>query len=71
MLIPLKLQFGFQCLYCVFSGLVVVHFAANWAPQCKQMAEVIGELAKDNVHVKFVQVCALLLIFQRKSSGAC
>jgi thiol-disulfide isomerase/thioredoxin len=47
-------------LHCLFSGLLVVHFTASWAPQCKQMAEVIDELVKDNVHVKFLQVCALL-----------
>jgi thiol-disulfide isomerase/thioredoxin len=50
----------FLIISCLFSGLVVAHFTANWAPQCKQMAEVIDELVKDNVHVKFLQVCALL-----------
>lgn len=34
----------------------MVHFAAVWAPQCKQMDEVIEELGKDYLHVKFVHV---------------
>nr|AMA01982.1 Glutaredoxin-3 [Haliotis discus discus] len=40
------------------GNLVVVHFAAPWAPQCQQMTDVIGELAKDNQlsQVRFVQL---------------
>ncbi|XP_028391066.1 glutaredoxin-3-like [Dendronephthya gigantea] len=48
-------EFG-QILKDFGNGLVVVHFAATWAPHCKQMADVIGELVKDNVHVKFLQI---------------
>ncbi|XP_067656316.1 uncharacterized protein [Haliotis asinina] len=40
------------------GNLVVVHFAAPWAPQCQQMTDVMGELAKDNQlsQVRFVQL---------------
>ncbi|PFX21574.1 glutaredoxin-3-like [Stylophora pistillata] len=38
------------------SALTVVHFHAPWAPQCKQMNEVMTELAKENSHVKFVKL---------------
>ncbi|XP_071090093.1 uncharacterized protein [Haliotis cracherodii] len=40
------------------GNLVVVHFAAPWAPQCQQMTDVIRELAKDNQlsQVRFVQL---------------
>ena len=56
-------QAKFKSMYSLFiSGLVVVHFAANWAPQCKQIADVICELAKDNVHVKFLQVWSIHII---------
>ncbi|KAK3095293.1 hypothetical protein FSP39_012902 [Pinctada imbricata] len=39
-------------------NLVVVHFSALWAPQCKQMNDVLEELAKDaqNVHIKFLKL---------------
>ena len=42
----------------IHRNLVVVHFSALWAPQCKQMNDVLEELAKDaqNVHVKFLKV---------------
>lgn len=37
------------CIYFVLcSDLVVVHFAADWAPQCKQMNDVIIEMSKDD-----------------------
>lgn len=39
-----------------FSALTVVHFHAPWALQCKQMNEVMTELAKENSHVKFVKL---------------
>ena len=38
------------------SALVVVHFHADWAPQCKQMSEVMGELAKEHSAVRFAEV---------------
>lgn len=40
------------------SSLVVVHFSADWAPQCKQMNDVLIELSKDDELklVRFVQV---------------
>lgn len=44
------------------NGLVVVHFTATWAPQCKQMSEVLKELGKEFVHVKFVEVEAEELV---------
>lgn len=34
----------------------MVHFHAPWALQCKQMNEVMTELAKENSHVKFVKL---------------
>jgi len=34
--------------------LVVVHFWAPWAEQCKQMDDVMQELAKQNPNVCFV-----------------
>ncbi|KAK3725617.1 hypothetical protein RRG08_043034 [Elysia crispata] len=42
------------------SNLVVIHFAASWAEQCKHMGEVINELAKDPRfgHVVFITVDA-------------
>ncbi|GFO42028.1 glutaredoxin-3 [Plakobranchus ocellatus] len=42
------------------SNLVVIHFAASWAEQCKHMGEVINELAKDPrfAHVVFITVDA-------------
>ncbi|XP_046850889.1 glutaredoxin 3-like [Xenia sp. Carnegie-2017] len=38
------------------KSLVVLHFSATWAPQCKQISAVIDELHKNNVHVKFYQI---------------
>ncbi|XP_070541405.1 glutaredoxin-3-like [Ptychodera flava] len=38
------------------SSLVVAHFWANWAPQCGVMNEVLTELAKEYLQVKFVKV---------------
>lgn len=43
-----------------FSALTVVHFHAPWALQCKQMSEVMTELAKENSHVKFVKVSPIV-----------
>ena len=43
-----------------FSALTVVHFHAPWALQCKQMNEVMTELAKENSHVKFVKVSPIV-----------
>ena len=34
----------------------MVHFQAAWAPQCSQMNDVMGELAKENKHTMFVKV---------------
>ena len=34
----------------------MIHFYAPWAPQCTQMNDVLGELAKDNIHIKFFKV---------------
>ncbi|KAL3863210.1 hypothetical protein ACJMK2_004976 [Sinanodonta woodiana] len=38
------------------SHVFVVHFSANWAPQCQQMNDVLKELAKDTqfIHCKFL-----------------
>uniref|UniRef100_A0A8C7URT0 Glutaredoxin 3 n=1 Tax=Oncorhynchus mykiss TaxID=8022 RepID=A0A8C7URT0_ONCMY len=36
--------------------LTVVHFQAAWAPQCSQMNDVMGELAKENKHTMFVKL---------------
>nr|XP_057909828.1 glutaredoxin 3 [Doryrhamphus excisus] len=36
--------------------LTVVHFQAEWAPQCGQMNEVMAELAKEHAHTAFVKV---------------
>ncbi|XP_035675031.1 glutaredoxin-3-like [Branchiostoma floridae] len=38
------------------SSLVVVHFWADWAQQCAQMNDVMVELAKEHLQVKFVKV---------------
>ncbi|XP_064602260.1 glutaredoxin-3-like [Liolophura sinensis] len=38
------------------GGLLVVHFAAAWAPQCKQMNDVMRELSKDSANTTFVSV---------------
>ena len=47
-----------------YSDLVVLHFSAAWAPQCKQMNDVMEELAKDSqyANVKFAQVTNCLLL---------
>nr|CAB3249484.1 glutaredoxin-3 [Phallusia mammillata] len=37
-------------------SLVVVHFWAPWAEQCKQMNDVLDELAKENANVVFIKV---------------
>ncbi|XP_064818946.1 glutaredoxin 3-like isoform X2 [Oncorhynchus masou masou] len=36
--------------------LTVVHFQAAWAPQCSQMNDVMGELAKENKHTMFIKL---------------
>lgn len=36
--------------------LTVVHFQAEWAPQCKQMNDVMAELAKEHSHTTFVKL---------------
>ncbi|CAH2322880.1 glutaredoxin-3 [Pelobates cultripes] len=38
------------------NSLLVVHFWAQWAPQCSQMNEVMEELAKDQPQVTFVRL---------------
>ncbi|ESO99023.1 hypothetical protein LOTGIDRAFT_238952 [Lottia gigantea] len=38
------------------SQLIVVHFAANWAPQCKQINDVLTELSKNTKNTKIVQL---------------
>lgn len=38
------------------SGLLVVHFRAQWAPQCEQMDGVMVELAKEHTQVRFSTV---------------
>ena len=50
-----------NCTFC--SLLVVVHFYAPWAPQCKQMNDVMGELAKEHVHVKFYKVSLCVSLY--------
>lgn len=35
--------------------LTVVHFQAEWAPQCAQMNDAMAELAKDHAHATFVK----------------
>ena len=39
-----------------FNGLVVVHFWTPWSQPCKQMNEVMEDLAKEYERVKFVKV---------------
>ncbi|KAM9783064.1 glutaredoxin 3 [Neosynchiropus ocellatus] len=36
--------------------LTVVHFQADWAPQCGQMNDVMAELAKEHAHATFVKM---------------
>uniref|UniRef100_A0A8C7KP87 Glutaredoxin-3 n=1 Tax=Oncorhynchus kisutch TaxID=8019 RepID=A0A8C7KP87_ONCKI len=43
-------------LLCSTRFLTVVHFQAAWAPQCSQMNDVMGELAKENKHTMFVKL---------------
>ncbi|XP_072177531.1 glutaredoxin-3-like [Diadema setosum] len=38
------------------NGLLVVHFRAEWAPQCQQMDEVMLELAKEHPQVRLAKV---------------
>jgi len=38
--------------------LSVLHFEAEWAPECKHMNDVLTELAKEYVHIIFVRVSA-------------
>lgn len=47
---------------CLCSQLVVLHFSAAWAPQCKQMNDVMEELSKDSqyTNVQFAKVKHLL-----------
>ena len=40
-----------------FSQLVVLHFEADWAEECKQMNEVLSELSKEYKHTIFLRVC--------------
>jgi thiol-disulfide isomerase/thioredoxin len=58
----LLLQCKYQVLWLYFSQLVVVHFSAAWAPQCKQMNDVMEELAKETqfVNVVFIKVNIVL-----------
>jgi len=41
------------------SALLVLHFLADWAPQCAQVTDVLKELSKDKSvgNVKFLEVC--------------
>lgn len=39
-----------------FQGLVVVHFWTPWSQPCKQMNEVMEDLAKEYERVKFIKV---------------
>ena len=45
-----------------YSALIVAHFWAPWAPQCKQITDALNELAKDAKcsAVKFCQVRIVL-----------
>lgn len=47
---------------CVCSQLLVVHFWADWAPQCKQVADILDELAKDDKYrdCKFLKASAVI-----------
>ena len=47
-----------ELLHSSESQLVVVHFSAAWAPQCKQMNDVLEELAKETqfVNVVFIKL---------------
>jgi len=38
------------------SQLVVLHFEADWADECKQMNDVLAELAKEYTHTIFIRV---------------
>lgn len=38
------------------KNLTVVHFQADWAPQCGQMNEVMAELAKQQPHSTFIKL---------------
>lgn len=38
--------------------LTVVHFQAEWAPQCAQMNDVMAELAKEHTHTTFIKLDA-------------
>lgn len=45
-----------KILYDARSRVVVVHFEADWAEECKQMNDVIEELAKTYKHTLFVKL---------------
>lgn len=38
------------------GALLVLHFAAGWAPQCAQMRDVLRQLAADHPAVVFAEV---------------
>ena len=44
------------------ASLVVVHFLAEWAPQCSQVTDVLTELKNDKAcaKVKFLQVIIII-----------
>ena len=41
--------------YCAYR-LVVVHFWAPWSQPCKQMNDVMAELAEEHPSVRFIKV---------------
>ena len=54
------------------SRLVVVHFWAPWSQPCKQMNDVMAELAEEHATVKFIKVCVCLHnIVEGNSGGVC
>ena len=40
-------QFFTRTIFIYYSKMLVVHFWADWAPQCQQITDVLDELAKD------------------------
>lgn len=58
-LVKIKERFQ-KILKDAFSNLVVVHFAASWSEQCKQMGDVANELSKDPTYadISFITVDA-------------
>jgi len=47
-----------QTLKSAVHQICVLHFEADWAPECIQMNEVLSELAKEFVHAAFIRVSA-------------